>query len=258
MIRFCAAMTMLSSINVRGAPLSAFYPDVCQACREFAAGSSHGFLCEFCRSKVRFINSPMCQRCGLPYSGEINTDFTCGNCEGQQLDFDSARASVFPSGLMRDVIHQFKYSNATWFEPFVVETFLKQALPNLAVGEWDAVVPTPLHPVKLRERGFNQAESLAEPLADRLGILLANDLLARVKFTAPQATLSRADRFKNMKGAFKAKADSGIMNKRLILVDDVMTTGATVNACAGALKVAGAIEVVVWTLSRGGLSADLA
>ena len=257
-IQCCTVMTMLSSIRMRGESLSVFYPDVCQVCREVPASIADGYVCEACRGRVRFIDSPMCQRCGLPYAGNISGDFTCGNCEGQHLYFERARASVFPSGLMRDVIHQFKYSSATWFEPFVAETFLQQALPDLTGGNWDAVVPTPLHPVKLRERGFNQAECLAVPLAERLRVPLMNDDLSRVKFTCPQATLSRADRFENMRGAFNVNLNSSITGKRLVLVDDVMTTGATVNACAEALKRGGAIEVTVWTLSRGGLSADLA
>ena len=159
---------------------------------------------------------------------------------------------------MRDVVHEYKFMCATWFEPVLIRALLLQAVPALNDNDWDGVVSVPLHPVKFRERGFNQSDRLATSLATKLGIPLMDDVLSRVKFTKPQSTLSRAERFENVKGVFRSNGNVGLSGKRLILVDDVMTTGATVNACAGALKRAGVLKVMVWTLARGGIAADLA
>jgi len=158
---------------------------------------------------------------------------------------------------MRDVLHQYKFMSATWFEPFLMRVFLQSAIPALRNGGWDGVVPTPLHPVKFRERGFNQSDRLALGLAGQLQVPLMNNVLSRVKFTQPQSALPRAGRLVNVREAFQANKDVRLSGKKLILVDDVMTTGATANACARALKKAGVFKVAVWTLARGGLSADL-
>jgi ComF family protein len=158
---------------------------------------------------------------------------------------------------MRGVLHQYKFMSATWFEPFLMRVFLQSAIPALRNGGWDGIVPAPLHPVKFRERGFNQSDRLALGLAGQLQVPLMNTVLSRVKFTQPQSALPRAGRFVNVREAFQANKDVRLSGKKLVLVDDVMTTGATVNACARALKKAGVFKVAVWTLARGGLSADL-
>ena len=250
-------MTMLSTHNSRSVSLAAFYPDICQACLCVPATPEEGFLCAQCLKDIRFVESPICEKCGEPFPGELSIPFTCGNYALQQHNFDSARSSTLSVSLMRDVVHQYKFMSATWFEPFLLRAFLQSAVPALRNGGWDGVVSTPLHPVKFRERGFNQSDLLALCLAEQLRVPLINNVLSRVKFTQPQSTLPKSGRLVNVKGAFQANRDICLSGKNLILVDDVMTTGATVNSCAGALKKAGSLKVAVWTLARGGLSADL-
>ena len=251
-------MTILLSHNLRDFPLATFYPDTCQACRRMSATPEEGFLCAQCLKDIRFVESPICEKCGEPFPGDVPTPFTCGNCVQQQYNFDTARSSTLSVSLMRDVVHQYKFMSATWFEPFLIRAFLQSAVPALRRGGWDGIVSTPLHPVKFRERGFNQSDCMALCLAGQLRIPLMNNVLSRVRFTQPQSALRREGRLVNVRGAFRVNRDVCLSGKKLILVDDVMTTGATVNACAGALKKTGALKIAVWTLARGGLSADLA
>ena len=251
-------MTILSSHNFGIVSLATFYPDLCQACRHLPATSEKGFLCAQCLKGVKFIEPPICEKCGEPFPGDMRAPFICGNCTQQNHHFDSARSSTLSERLMRDVLHRYKYMSATWFEPFIMRAFLQSAVPTLRHENWDGVLPIPLYPTRLRQRGFNQSDRLALCLAERLQIPLMGDVLYRVKYTKPQSTLPRIGRLLNVKGAFQVYSGVCLSGKKLILVDDVMTTGATVNACAGALKKADALKVAVWTLARGGLSADLA
>ena len=165
-------MTMLSSHNPGSASLAAFYPDICQACLCVPATPKEGFLCVQCLKDIRFLKSPICDKCGEPFPGEIPTPFTCENCAQREHDYDLARSSTLSVSVMRDVLHQYKFMSATWFEPFLMRVFLQSAIPPLRNGGWNGVVPTPLHPVKFRERGFNQSYRLALGLAEQLQVPL--------------------------------------------------------------------------------------
>src|SRR5688572_22497922 len=151
--------------NWSGALLGLLYPTVCQICEKERASPQEGLVCADCARKVRFIVPPFCERCGLPFEGDITTPFTCTNCKDMKLHFVSARAAVIADGVMRDVILQYKYHRALWFEPFLAEVFLRQAVPALRDGKWDFIVPVPLFHAKQREREFNQAERLAARLS---------------------------------------------------------------------------------------------
>jgi len=167
------------------------------------------------------------------------------------FEFTTARAAVVASGLVLDVIHRYKYHRALWFEPFLAELFTERAAPALRGQDWDMVVPVPLHPLKMREREFNQAARLARHLAEATGIPLNARLVCRVKGTQTQTMLSRSKRTGNVRNAFAMRTEARLRGQRIVLVDDVLTTGATTSACAGTLKAAGAGEVCVWTLARG-------
>ena len=153
--------------------------------------------------------------------------------------------------MVLEAIHRFKYSSALWFENFLAGLLVREAASVLANEKWDYIVPVPLHPVKLREREFNQAARLAAPLARVTKIPLNTTILNRVNPTSTQTLLTREERAVNMKNAFVVRKGIRLDGKRIILVDDVFTTGATTNACAQALQVAGAAEVCVWTVARG-------
>ncbi len=236
------------------AVLGFFYPPVCQLCGEHRAGPAQGYVCGRCwsgRDGVRFLRPPWCEQCGLPFAGEITGPFECSNCRGVEWHFQSARASVAATGIVLEVIHRYKYARAGWFEPFLADLLVRAARPALAEGGWTAVVPVPLHPLREREREFNQAARLARHLGRALGLPVQTGWVRRVRFTPTQTRLDRAARAANMRHAFAPVPGACCAGARVVLVDDVLTTGATTNSCARALRAAGAAAVCVWTVARG-------
>jgi ComF family protein len=233
------------------AGFSLIYPTACQLCGEHRAVPLEGLVCSRCWTKVRFIKPPFCERCGLPYQGEITTSFECANCRELDFHFSSARSAVAAGGVILEAIHRYKYSRAMWFEPFLADVFLREALPTLRGQSWDLIVPVPLHPTKRREREFNQAERMAGHLSEAARIPLNANLLRRVVPTRTQTLLTRQQRAANVRRAFAMRNGLRLHGKRIILVDDVFTTGATTDACARVLRTNGAGEVCVWTVARG-------
>ena len=236
------------------AALSFFYPEWCQICGSERAKPKEGFVCGRCRARpggLRCIVPPICDRCGLPFEGAIDTPMVCANCRDLELHFSRARAAVVATDLVLDVIHRYKYGRALWFEPFLVQLLMNEAVPHIAQAPWDWIVPVPLHPVKRREREFNQAERLAKPLSDATGVPLNTNLIRHIKPTQTQTMLNRTQRAANVRKAFAMRSRIQLSGQRIILVDDVLTTGATTSACAQVLKAAGAGEIIVWTVARG-------
>jgi ComF family protein len=167
------------------------------------------------------------------------------------LHFRAARSAVVAAGAVREVLHRYKYHRALWFEPFLAGLFVGAAGPVLMNEGCDVLVPVPLHSVKRREREFNQAERLARSLGRATGIPVRTDVLRRVHPTPSQTRLSRSERAANVRAAFAAVPGSEMEGGRVVLVDDVLTTGATASACAEVLLELGASEVTVWTVARG-------
>jgi len=234
------------------AALTFLYPDVCQYCYEGRATWAEGYVCSTCARQVRFIVPPRCERCGLPFEGAITDTFECGNCREMELHFSYARSAVAAKGMVLEVIHRWKYSRALWFERFLAGLLIREAGPALGRERWDLIVPVPLHPHKESEREFNQAEHLARHLSATTNIPARDDLLRRVSPTRTQTLLSRAQRAQNMRQAFARGPSADLaQGRRIVLVDDVLTTGATTSACAQVLRACHAAEVCVWTLARG-------
>ncbi len=233
------------------AGLAYLFPPVCQLCREQRATPAEGYVCPACAQQVRLIVPPCCDRCGLPYPGDITTAFECANCRDLDLHFRWARASVVANDFLRGVIHRYKYQRELWFEPFLTELLVRQALPALREEKPAGIVPVPLHPVKQREREFNQAERLAKPLAAALGIPVRTDLVKRVQPTRTQTQLDKHARADNVRRAFAPVRPKSLHGERFVVLDDVLTTGATTSAVARVLRENGAGDVLVWTLARG-------
>jgi ComF family protein len=257
--RLASWRRMLSQMSAVGQSLRAWvnaglalvYPEVCQLCGAARATPAEGFVCGACRGKVRLVERPFCERCGRPYQGKITGTFECPNCRERELHFRHARSAVVACEIMLEVIHRYKYSRALWFEPFLAELLIGAAKPELARERWDLLVPVPLYPARQREREFNQAERLAKCLSAATEIPLNKRLLRRVRPTCTQTVLSRAEREENVRNAFALRGGRRLNGERIVLVDDVMTTGATTSACAKALRAVGAGEVCVWTVARG-------
>lgn len=237
--------------NWADAGLNFFYPAICQICGEQRAHQTEGYVCADCWTDVRFIQPPFCERCGLPCEGEITTAFECSNCREMELHFRSARSAVAARGVVLDVVHRYKYFHALWFEPFLADLLIRQAKPVLAKEKWDWIVPVPLHRLKKREREFNQAERLANQLARATSIPVNRNLLERVEFTRTQTLLTRPQRMANVRSAFRMRGEKKLQGEKIVLLDDVLTTGATTSACAKVLRKAGAGEICVWTVARG-------
>ncbi len=233
------------------AGLGLLYPEVCQVCGQGRAGRADGYVCEGCQQQVVSIKPPLCSLCGAPSAGAITHEFQCESCPELNLQFAWARSSVLLTGPALEAIHRYKYNRQLWFEPFLAGLLVREALPVLRAGRWDVIVPVPLHPVKQREREFNQAERLGRRLGAAAGIPVAARLLKRIKATRTQTRLSRKERVENVHGAFALRRPVSLKGRHCLVVDDVFTTGSTTSECARVLREAGAETVAVWTVARG-------
>ena len=234
--------------------LSFFYPNVCQYCEKETALKEEGFICANCSIHLKLITPPFCEKCGLPYPGQITTSFQCSNCRELELQFSKARSAAVADGMLLEIIHRYKYNRGLWFEPFLAGLLINAAAPILLSEQWDMIVPVPLHSLKRAEREFNQAERLARHLNDATQISLECRLLRRVQQTRTQTRLSRRERMENVRKAFALFPGKRLNGQRIVLVDDVLTTGATTSACAKVLLDGGAADVCVWTVARGGFN----
>ncbi|HWH69055.1 MAG TPA: ComF family protein [Candidatus Sulfotelmatobacter sp.] len=233
------------------AGLAFFYPETCQLCRQGPATPQEGYVCAACRSQVRWLEPPFCQRCGKPFQGQMTQPFECANCRGADLPFVTARSAVLTRDPVLEVIHRYKYWRALWFEPFLAQMLIDRAAPGLSQSDWNCLVPVPLHPTKERERAFNQAERLARRLGTATDLPVHTEWLQRLQPTRTQTQLDREQRQANVRRAFAMRGRTRLHGQRIVLIDDVFTTGATTTACAQVLQAAGADKVCVWTVARG-------
>ncbi len=231
---------------------SALFPDTCRICELPLAGWSAAPVCESCLSRLAPEREiPRCGQCARGFATrEAVSGGPCGICQRQAPAFDRAAVAGPYEGELRRAIHLLKYERIT---PLVRPLGERLAAAAAEMAGFDAIVPAPLHWRRRWERGFNQADLLARETSRRIGVPLDRRLL-RTRPTPPQAGLSASERRRNVRGAFRAAGErGGIRGKKLIVVDDVMTTGATLEACARALKRAGAEQVAALTLARADL-----
>ena len=228
------------------AALAIAYPEQCQLCEQYSAAVTQGYVCRSCHKSLRPTKPPLCQKCGLPVNANPQPNAPCLNCRDADWEFNQVRAAFTAQGPMREIIHRYKYDQHEFFESILKQCCLQATLPSPTT--YTALIPIPLHPIKERERGFNQADRMSAFFAELFDIPINAGLLKRVRFTETQTHLSRSQRLRNLRGAFVCS--NSTHQGRFLLIDDVMTTGATANAAAHALKKAGAQQVDVLTLAR--------
>jgi competence protein ComFC len=224
------------------------YPPICTICS--ASVSPDEYLCEECHAKVPRIAPPFCATCSEPFSGAITSSFSCANCAHRKLYFESAVAVYRSRAVVRRVVHKFKY-NGEMYLRHIVARWLNAALDDerLRDRSFDIIVPVPLHPARERERGFNQAALLARLLGKKRSIP-CRPALERVRYTTTQTLFDRTERMENLHNAFRLRKNMDVRQLRVLLIDDVLTTGATLSECARVLRRAGASSVYAATAAR--------
>jgi ComF family protein len=248
-------MTMLAgkTMHVFKSLMDLIYPPRCPICRKFLqqANDRHGFgFCKTCFEGFTEITAPVCPTCGRPFLTTEGGDHHCEACLRKRPFYDIARAPYLYDGPLMSAIHAFKYSGKSRLAHPLGVLLSSFAKPWLEAMTDLLVMPVPLHPRRLWERGFNQSLLLARHVVSGLGSDLDFLSLRRVRDTRPQTGLKSEERRKNVRGAFDVRDRSAVSRRTVVLVDDVATTGNTLNDCARALKKAGARDVYGLVLAR--------
>lgn len=226
----------------------------CRTCNEPLSSLKEKYICKECFSKITFVKPPYCDKCGkilVESFSEIEKPL-CRECQSVKRYFYKARVVGLYEDILRESIHLLKFEKKRCMhKPLgeLVINYLKEQQRDL-IGQIDFIIPVPLHRKRLKLRGFNQAQLLSLYIGKHFNLPL-NFELKRIRYTIPQMNLRREERLRNIKGAFKIKNHHVIVGKTLLLVDDIFTTGATVNECSKVLIEAGAKQVFVLTLARG-------
>lgn len=232
------------------AALDLLYPAICPACGGSLAAGRRDPLCGACWTGILRLAPPWCSTCGVPvvtFDRSTPPAGPCPTCRAEPPPFDYARAAAHYSGPLRDALPALKFHGKRALARPLAELLIEQCAGALPAGI-DAVIPVPLAPARERARGFNQAALIAEPVARALGIPLRPRWLARARATLPQSDLGAAERRANVRNAFQAAP--AVAGRHVMVVDDVLTTGATAGECARALRVAGAQRIGVLTVAR--------
>jgi len=224
------------------------YPHFCVICQ---IGLDRDWLCAKCQATAQRIQSPFCRTCSRPFSGLIAEPFRCPHCEDNAFAFDCAVSAFLARGAVRELIHRLKYNGQFHLRNTIADR-LWVAFSDRRITEepFDAIVPVPLHPVRTRERGYDQVSALAEIVARRAAKPLLK-CLRRHRYTQTQTVLDRDNRVRNLHNAFDLRKSTAVLGKRILLVDDVLTTGTTLHECAKVLRSGGAVSVRAVTVARG-------
>jgi ComF family protein len=234
------------------AVLDLFYPRYCLVCFISLNNTANKALCSGCRNKIEFINqATSCLKCGIGLGPYVQPETLCRECFYHPQRFNRVFAVGRYENVLKELIHQFKYAK---------EKVLLDDLSSLLIDKYfkisslsetiEMIIPTPIYYKKLKERGFNQSELLAERLSDVSGIPLEINNLVKVRETPDQASLDKRARQHNLADAFSIKIPERIKGKNILLIDDVLTTGATASEISRVLKKNGAKNIYVLTLAR--------
>jgi ComF family protein len=239
--------------RIGNAVVDLLFPPRCVNCQHPGA-----WLCATCIDEIQAIEPPVCRRCGMPLDAQecafsvptSNAAFSCSRCQDRQSELSGLCAYGFHAGPLRQAIHELKYRDlrvlASPLGKLMAEGWTRLRPQNEDI---DVIVPVPLHSSRLRQRGYNQAALLARELGTEIGRPVVEDALVRIRATAPQVNLSAKERQENVRDAFRA-VNSSLGGERVLLVDDVCTTGSTLEAACRALRRANALSVWACTLAR--------
>ena len=228
------------------------YPPRCHICQTFRQKDSNntGQICQTCLDEFTEIKSPLCPVCRRPFDSISEEDHLCEDCLRKRPSYDALGAPYLYEGKIMDGVHQLKYSGKKQLADslgMLLGSFSLSWLPESAEG---IIMPVPLHPKKLRQRKFNQSLLLARSIKPSLEMELDYLSLRRTRHTQPQTGLKKDERRKNVRKAFELNGTVHLKGKTIVLIDDVATTGSTVNECARVLKKAGVEKVYCLVLAR--------
>lgn len=236
--------------NVVGGIIDIIFPSRCIICGVFLNDSPSPPFCTTCLSGIHHISSPQCTRCGIPFPDSHGENHLCGECISTEQPFSIARALGKYEGTLLTAIHRFKYGRKISAGTALGRIMAHRTCRSHDFEDFSLVIPVPLHTKRLRERGFNQSVILAREIARAHNIPLNLSSLERKVDTQQQTQLKKNERGQNVRGAFALTKPGPIEGKKILLIDDVFTTGSTVRECARVLIRNGAKEVAALTVAR--------
>lgn len=239
--------------------LDLIYPAVCKICGSNLDESRKACICQACWDKIKLIKPPYCCKCGIPMESHSffynnNNNALCSECKLGRLNFvDKVRSIAVFEGSMRGIIHLFKYKSKLALAHYISELTIDRIIDNEeftgVIKDNECIIPVPLYKRKKREREYNQAEVIAKGINRYLGKQYLSNCLFRRKNTISQSNLDKKQRMLNVKNVFAVYSNGEIAGKKILLIDDVFTTGATINECAKVLLEAGALKVRALTIA---------
>jgi ComF family protein len=226
--------------------LDTFFPPACGSCRRPLSKSP--CLCEFCANEIQYLRSPLCIRCGVPFVAGTGEDHICGNCLRRPPPYSLARGIAVYSPPLSDLLHRLKYRTDRTVLPSL--SYIADQFDFTDFTSCDLILPVPLFPKRLRQRGLNQSLVLARIFFPNKTKTIRAGIFVRIRDTLPQTSLNGRERRRNLHAAFGLRPGADVKGRYVCLVDDVFTTGTTVSECSKVLLQAGANEVRVITMAR--------
>ncbi|NLK21800.1 MAG: ComF family protein [Epulopiscium sp.] len=228
--------------------LDIIYPPRCIFCKDIIPIQKEKGICEECKKNLSFVEGKTCQRCGKPIEKKRDT---CLDCIKYPPEYEKGWAVFVYEGLIRDMMYRFKYGGYKEYARYLGHLMADKIRNEAPNEKFDLIIPIPIHPNRKKSRGYNQGEELAKTISKELNSPMDTSILIRTKETRPQSGLTIIERKNNIKNAFKIKINMDLKQMKILLVDDIYTTGATINSCAKLLKNKNAGKIYFVSLSIG-------